>query len=434
MVWLERDEDGMDGALGRVVALVEHGAPGVEQAQGGGGVGDFVAEVVGDAAVGVDALEVRAERWGGTRWRRGSFRSGWWRAGGTRRGLRARVGRSMGVRYSGGRAEESVGCGWIPSSDRRSSWATPLGKTAVLMSRELSALRVIMRAKTAGDLVEGGAAGDVVGALEASAGDELEGGAAGGGGVVEAGFEGDVAVVEAVGVELRRVVPLGGPPKKLTTPPLRTMATAHSHVAGVATASMTMSAPRPSGVRARAGGDYVVDGCRSGRHTDAPKSLAAAIWSSRLTTAMTLTPASWATCMNMRPMGPAPMTTMVSPGWAPLSSRPRTTQARGSVRAACSKGTPSGMSEGVLLDDAGGDADVFGVGSVVEEQVLAEVLLAVAAEEADVAGGGVEGDDAVAFAEGGDAGADFGDDAGELVAEGDGRLAASWRGSRGGRL
>ena len=36
-------------------------APGFEQTQGGGGVGNLVAEVVGDAAEGVDALEVGAD-------------------------------------------------------------------------------------------------------------------------------------------------------------------------------------------------------------------------------------------------------------------------------------------------------------------------------------------------------------------------------------
>ena len=67
----------------------------------------------------------------------------------------------------------------------------------------------------------------------------------------------------------------------------------------------------------------------------------------------------------------------------------------------------AGMAQGIFLDDAGGDADVFGVGAVVEEEVFAEVLLAVAAEEAGVAGGGVEGHDAVADGEVGDACADF---------------------------
>jgi hypothetical protein len=57
----EGDEDGMLRSLGRVVTLVEHVAPGFEQTECRGGVGYFIAEVVGDAAKGVDALEVRAD-------------------------------------------------------------------------------------------------------------------------------------------------------------------------------------------------------------------------------------------------------------------------------------------------------------------------------------------------------------------------------------
>ena len=76
---VQGDEDGMAGAFGVIVALGRALPPGVEEAQGGGGVGYLVAEIVGDAAEGVDALEVGADRcWGGRRWRRGSFRSGWW--------------------------------------------------------------------------------------------------------------------------------------------------------------------------------------------------------------------------------------------------------------------------------------------------------------------------------------------------------------------
>ena len=103
--------------------------------------------------------------------------------------------------------------------------------------------------------------------------------------------------------------------------------------------------------------------------------------------------------MNIRPMGPAPMTTMVSPGCAPVSFEPlhhagerlgeRGVLQRHAVR----------DQQRVLLHDARGDAHVLGVGAVVEEQVFAEVLLAVPAEEAVVAGRGVHGDDAVADGE-----------------------------------
>ena len=86
------------------------------------------------------------------------------------------------------------------------------------------------------------------------------------------------------------------------------------------------------------------------------------------------------------------------------------------------KRSGGGDGEGVFGDDTGGDADVLGVGSVVEEEILAEVLLAVAAEETDVAGCGVESDDAVADFEGGYSFAGLYDGSGDLVAEGNGRL------------
>jgi hypothetical protein len=71
----------------------------------------------------------------------------------------------------------------------------------------------------------------------------------------------------------------------------------------------------------------------------------------------------------------------------------------------------------VLLHDARRDAHVLGVGAVVEEQVLAEVLLSVTAEETVVAGGGVERQHAVAHAEPGDTGTHLYDYASQLVAE-----------------
>ena len=126
--------------------------------------------------------------------------------------------------------------------------------------------------------------------------------------------------------------------------------------------------------------------------------------------------------MNIRPMGPAPMTAMVSPGCGLVWLRPCTTQASGSVRAACSKRDARGDGEGVLLNDAGRDAHVFRICAVVEEDIGAEVLLVVKAEEAGIAGGGVHRKNAVAESEFCYACAEFGDDPGELVAEDNGRL------------
>ena len=58
---VQRDEDGMARLLGRVVALVEHRAPGIQQAQRGHRVAHLVAQIVGDAAEGVKAVEVRTK-------------------------------------------------------------------------------------------------------------------------------------------------------------------------------------------------------------------------------------------------------------------------------------------------------------------------------------------------------------------------------------
>ena len=69
------------------------------------------------------------------------------------------------------------------------------------MSAMLSALRVIMRAKTAGTSSRPAVRVMNSRALELAAADQGEGRGAGRRGVVEAGLQGDVAVVEAVGVE-----------------------------------------------------------------------------------------------------------------------------------------------------------------------------------------------------------------------------------------
>ena len=54
----------------------------------------------------------------------------------------------------------------------------------------------------------------------------------------------------------------------------------------------------------------------------------------------------------------------------------------------------------VLFDDAAGDADEFGVGAVIEEKIVAEVLEILLAVEAVAARGGIAGHDAVTLAPG----------------------------------
>ena len=75
----------------------------------------------------------------------------------------------------------------------------------------------------------------------------------------------------------------------------------------------------------------------------------------------------------------------------------------------------------VGFDDAARNANVFGVSSVVEEEIFAEILLMFGAVEAHLARGGVQGDDAHALLESVDAGSDFLDDSGQFVAEQGGR-------------
>ncbi len=66
----------------------------------------------------------------------------------------------------------------------------------------------------------------------------------------------------------------------------------------------------------------------------APMRSAARIWFGRLPSAITFTPRPDSMRMNFSPIGPQPITTVVSPGWMPVSSMPRSTQASGSTMAA----------------------------------------------------------------------------------------------------
>jgi len=85
------------------------------------------------------------------------------------------------------------------------------------------------------------------------------------------------------------------------------------------------------------------------------------------------------------------------------------------------EGDVGGHEQRVLLDDARGDGDEFGVGSVVEEEVVAQILLAAEAEIALVAWSRVEGNDPIADPKIPYAPADFVNNAGEFVSEGHGQ-------------
>jgi len=81
------------------------------------------------------------------------------------------------------------------------------------------------------------------------------------------------------------------------------------------------------------------------------------------------------------------------------------------------EGHVRGHEQRVLLDDTGGDGDVFGVGSVIKEEVVAEILLTAETEIALVAWSRVEGNHPIADPEISDAGADFVNNPGEFVSE-----------------
>ena len=73
--------------------------------------------------------------------------------------------------------------------------------------------------------------------------------------------------------------------------------------------------------------------------------------------------------------------------------------------------------EGVLGDDASWDAYEFSVGAIIEEQVIAEILLSSLAKVAGTAGGGVERDDTIASSEVRDIRTSLDDGACELLFE-----------------
>ncbi len=199
------------------------------------------------------------------------------------------------------------------------------------------------------------------------------------------------------------------------------MATAHSHVFGVATASMTTSAPRASGVKLRT----------------------SAITSSEFVQAYDLARAK---SQGQRPLilvldygddmdsielsdvhehetdgARANDYHRISGASAGLFQTADNAGQRLSERGVL-EWNSVGHEQGVLLDDARGDAHVLGIRAVVEDQVLAQILLALPAPEAEVAGGGVQRHHAVSDVEAGHAGARFDDLSGELVAKGDWRL------------
>src|SRR5256885_1581297 len=100
------------------------------------------------------------------------------------------------------------------------------------------------------------------------------------------------------------------------------MSIAHSHASGRPTASITTSLPRFSGeiTRTASTASFTLVICTT---SCAPIRLAAATWESRLTTEITLQPVALATCTNISPIGPPPITVTVSPISTLVSCSPR---------------------------------------------------------------------------------------------------------------
>lgn len=86
------------------------------------------------------------------------------------------------------------------------------------------------------------------------------------------------------------------------------------------------------------------------------------------------------------------------------------------------KGNPVRDQKGVLLNDPCGDANIFCVSAVIEEKVLAKILLPAKAEKTPVARGRVQGNDAVPRAKICDPGAHLGYGSRHLVSEWDRRF------------
>ena len=104
--------------------------------------------------------------------------------------------------------------------------------------------------KDAVEFVEVSVASDECAGLESAAGNEVESLAADGWGVVKGGAQGDVAVVDAIGVE-RDVGADGASAEEVDRAAFAHHSTASSHASGTPTASMAMSTPRFFGVSAR---------------------------------------------------------------------------------------------------------------------------------------------------------------------------------------
>ena len=221
---------------------------------------------------------------------------------------------------------------------------------------------------------EDGAAGDVFGAFEAALSDELEGGAAGCGRVVEAGLEGDVAVVYAVGVELDTGA-AGRAAEEVDE------ATFADHVDG----------PLPRGGdgygfdddvgaavlggEGAGGGDYIVYGFDVD-DAGCAEELCGGDLVFALDDGDDVDAGDLGDVHEHEADGAGADDDHGVAGLGSAFLEAADDAGEGLGEGGVFEGDVVGDEEGVLFDDAGGDADVFGVGAVVEEEILAEILLA----------------------------------------------------------
>ena len=128
----------------------------------------------------------------------------------------------------------------------------------------------------------------------------------------------------------------------------------------------------------------------------APRRCAASNRAARRPATVTSQPRFLASAANIKPIGPAPMTSTCWPARNFVSSTPCTTHASGSVSAASAKSVSGLQPQQILLDEPRGNDDGFRVGAVEEQQIVAEVFLPVAAMETFAARRGIGRDHAVA--------------------------------------
>ncbi len=270
-------------------------------------------------------------------------------------------------------------------------------------------------AKDVGEVFDGGGAGEEVLCAELAGGDEIEGAARGCRGMVKAGLEGEVGVVDEVGVERD-----GGAAGRATEEVYSAALACHLHspLPGFGSSDGFEDDVGAAGLGGESAGcdDWVGDvrdaknlfGAKATRRGDL-------VFAFDDSDDVEAEQRGGVDEEQSDGAGAEDDGSLVGRGARLFEAADDAGEGFG--EGSVLEGDVVGDTQGVLLDDARRDADEFGVGTVVEEKVVAEVLLVVAAEEAGVAGRGVEREDAVADGEGGDAVSDLNDGSGKLVAE-----------------